>query len=304
MTTGSKQQKETTTPRNGKKAFSLISDEKLISLYTGMLKCRMLEERAQDLFKRGKLAAGYDSIAGREAAIVGVTIDLLEGDAMVASGHGLLPDFVKGLPTEEVFRRLMSSDGMSHRWPDPGYAALIATGVAMANKSHNDKKVAVTFQRGRSSASGAWKEALAFAGAHRLPILFVDSGTPQTRESAGKAEAHDFPCITADRNDVVAVYRVASEAISHARKGNGPTLIECMTYRLNESSSTRQGMHPYRRTEGGRSESDPLLNMERYLADKGLFGEGLKAGIRAAFTKDLEAAIGKAGKASLRGRLR
>ncbi len=304
MTTRSKQQKETNAPVNGKKTFSLISDEKLISLYAAMLKCRMLEERAQALFKRGKFPAGYDSIAGREAAIVGVTIDLLEEDAIVASGHGLLPDFVKGLPAEEVFRQLMSSDGMSHRWPDPGYAALIATGVAMANKGHNDKRVAVTFLRGRSSASGAWKEALAFAGAHRLPILFVDSGTPQTRESAGKAEAYDFPCITVDRNDVVAVYRVASEAITHIRKGNGPTLIECMTYRLKGRTPTRPSKHLRLGEEGGRSESDPILNMERYLADKGLVHEGLKAGIVAAFTKDLDAAIGKARKAPLRGRLR
>ncbi len=304
MTTRSKQQKETTAPRNGEKTFSLISDEKLISLYTGMLKCRMLEERAQALFKRGKLAAGYDSIAGREAAIVGVTIDLLEEDAMVASGHGLLPDFVKGLPTEEVFCRLTSGNGMNRRWPDPGYAALIATGVAMANKGHNDKRVAVTFLRGRSTASGAWKEALAFAGAHRLPILFVDSGPSQTRESAGKAEAYDFPSITVDRNDVVSVYRVASEAISHARKGNGPTLIECMTYRLNGRTPTRPNRRLHPAEVDGRSESDPILNMERYLADKGLFRELLKAGIVAVFTKDLDAAMGKARKKPLPGRLR
>lgn len=304
MTTRSKQQKETTAPRNGKKTFSLIPDEKLISLYTGMLQCRMLEERAQALFKRGKFPAGYDSIAGREAAIVGVTIDLLEEDVIVASGHGLLPDFVKGLPTEEVFCRLMSGNGMNRRWTDPGYASLIATGVAMASKSRNDQRVAVTFLRGRATAGSAWKEALAFAGAFRLPILFVDSGTPRTREGLRKAEVYDFPCITVDSNDVVAVYRVASEAITHARKGNGPTLIECMTYRLNGRMPTRPSSRLHPAEEGGRSESDPILNMERYLADKGLFGEGLRAGISAAFTKDLDAAMGKARKAPLHGRRR
>jgi TPP-dependent pyruvate/acetoin dehydrogenase alpha subunit len=77
-----------------------------------------------------------------------------------------------------------------------------------------------------------------------------------------------------------------------------------MTYRLKGRTPTRPSKHLRLGEEGGRSESDPILNMERYLADKGLFHEGLKAGIVAAFTKDLDAAIGKARKAPLPGRLR
>ena len=91
-------------------------------------------------------------------------------------------------------------------------------------------------------ASIAWHEALARACAQRLPILFVSqSDTPvwagepqrtvQDREAGLKAQAGGLPEIAVDGNDVVAVYRVATEAIAHARRGNGPTLIECQAER-------------------------------------------------------------------------
>ena len=84
-----------------------------------------------------------------------------------------------------------------------------------------------------------------------------------------KTKACSFPVIAVDGNDAVAVYRVASEAIAHARKGDGPTLIECI------------------RTKAG----DPLLNMEKYLVRKGLFSEEFKRKVAAGCSEKLDAAL-------------
>jgi TPP-dependent pyruvate/acetoin dehydrogenase alpha subunit len=121
---------------------------------------------------------------------------------------------------------------------------------------------------------------LKFAGVHTLPILFVSQSTPPTEPSLLdpqinarriplKTKAYSFPTITVEGNDAVAVYRVASEAIAHARKGDGPTLIECQRWQV----------------------GDPLLNMEKYLIRKGLFNEECKWQVAAGFSKELDSAI-------------
>jgi pyruvate dehydrogenase E1 component alpha subunit len=84
-----------------------------------------------------------------------------------------------------------------------------------------------------------------------------------------KTKAYSFPTIAVDGNDVVAVYRVAHEAIAHARMGDGPSLIECQT-------------------DGP---GDPILNMEKYLSGKGLFTDGFKAEVTDRFRRELDAAI-------------
>jgi TPP-dependent pyruvate/acetoin dehydrogenase alpha subunit len=109
---------------------------------------------------------------------------------------------------------------------------------------------------------------LSFAGVHDLPMIFVSHPKPVNTKL--QAQAYAFPTIAVDGNDVVAVYRVACEAIAHARKGNGPTLIECQTLPSN---------------------GDPILNMEQYLRRKGLFREELKKDVTVKFGKALDAAI-------------
>jgi TPP-dependent pyruvate/acetoin dehydrogenase alpha subunit len=89
-------------------------------------------------------------------------------------------------------------------------------------------------------------------------------------ETALKVDARGFPAIAVDGNDVVAVYRVATESIAHARRGNGPTLIECMVERSKSH--------------------DPIRKMEAYLMRRGLFSKGMKVEIADRFTRQLDAA--------------
>ena len=250
--------------------FSLISNDKLLQLYSTMLKSRMMAERIRILFKQNNFSANGSLVVGHEAAAVGVAIDLAPEDTVAPPPGDLIPCFINGLPLEKLF------GGLFHPLaPSPGIAARlkIAADAAMANKLNKNNKISVAFSTGEPASLGPWHQALSFAGLHGLPMIFVS----WMKSIPLKTKACGFPAITVDGNDAVAVYRVASEAIAHARKGNGPTLIECQRWKA----------------------GDPILTMEKYLICKGLFSEGYKAEVAAAFNKELDAAIETAKKLSL-----
>jgi TPP-dependent pyruvate/acetoin dehydrogenase alpha subunit len=221
--------KAETTPAD--EGFSLISNRKLLTLYAAMLECRRIAEGARN--RRGSNGAG--SLLGHEATAVGAAIDLLARDTVAA------------------------------HWPDTALQAInpfvsiasSASRAASSARAHQDgQKVTLLFSSSKSGAQPSWLKALTLAANHNLPILFVSlapasaASQPFSVESIPtKRHGYAFPQISVDGKDVVAVYRVASEAIAHARKDHGPTLIDC--------SASDAG--------------DPLENMRKYLSGKGLF---------------------------------
>jgi pyruvate dehydrogenase E1 component alpha subunit len=262
---------------NGK--FSLISDEKLIGLYTNLLRCRAMELQLNgnsDVIGKGFL--------GHEAALVGTAIDLGPGDIVCSPGRGLLTDFSE----EHAIEKLLADSGHNGRNgfsnPKAGNGsraggssfAHAAIGTALANKTARNGKIAVVYSAG-TDADGL-HEAIHVSSVHALPMIFVqqwNGDSARTRSSARKAgrgkepveQTPWFPSITVDTHDVVAVYRVANEAISRARLGRGPTLIECRPYLLGRNTDKQNGRHS----------GDPVLNMEHYLRAKGLFDPKLKS---------------------------
>jgi TPP-dependent pyruvate/acetoin dehydrogenase alpha subunit len=281
MMTKSKEQSPVPTAKNG---FSLISDEKLLALYATMLKCRMLQERIRILLIKNKLNGNDYAAVGQEAAAVGVAINLLPEDTISTFPRDLIPLFIKGLPLEELFAQpfnaIASSSTMAAQLN-------LATGADIASKANHSNKIAVIFCNRDYTSHSAWQEALRFAGIHTLPILFVSQSTlpaepalldPQinAKRIPLKTKSYSFPTITVESNDAVAVYRVASEAITHARKGEGPTLIECQSWQA----------------------GDPLLNMEKYIIREGLFSEKYKRQVAAGFLEELDSAIELAEKTS------
>jgi TPP-dependent pyruvate/acetoin dehydrogenase alpha subunit len=209
--------------------FSLISRQKLLTLYSAMLRCRSISERSMAPTKSG------NSVVGHEAVAVGAAIDLHPHDTVAAA-----------------------------RWPQSALKEInpsvsIAPSISFASRSALREKggrgITVLFASGKEKSQSSWMSALTFAGGHNLPFLFVSLSGPNASEEIAWAEAlsmkgkkYSLPLIAVDGYDVVAVYRVASEAIAHARKGHGPTLIDCRLA----------------------SFGDPLKNMQKYLLDKGL----------------------------------
>jgi TPP-dependent pyruvate/acetoin dehydrogenase alpha subunit len=217
--------------------FSLISNQKLLALYAAMQGCRMIAERSRREPQEKKSTGIVRSILDHEAAIVGAIIDLQAGDAVAPT-----------LRPSAVLNAINPSVSISSTISLPSRSAIA---------NHDRRNVTVLFS-GRGQSFEAWQKALNLASAQSLPILFVSfnrlqrSGwTIDTTGTPPKKRGYAIPSINVDGNDVVVVYRVASEAIAHARKGHGPTLIECMV------------MHP----------SDPIQNMKKYLLRKGLLDE-------------------------------
>jgi pyruvate dehydrogenase E1 component alpha subunit len=269
--------------------FSLISNRKLRDLYTAMLKCRMLEERVGTAGKTLRQRNGRELPPRREAVTAGIALDLRPDDTVFSAAPDPLAAFVKGVPLESIVRThrrpLASGDA-----PEPcaghgilrgnSAAGTMAAGAAFAHKLTKRGNVSVVFYSG-SEAEDPWRETVDFAAAHRLPVIFVRvaglpdktaaAGQPRTAERRRKAPAP--PVIPVDRDDVVAVYRVAHEAIAHARNGNGPTLIDCVPL---------PGQHG--------AAPDAIRNMEAYLAGKGLHAEQTRAAVTAEFARALQAA--------------
>ncbi len=307
------------------KGFSLISCEKLLQLYRAMLKCRMLNERVNTLTKPNRRIEDRFPAAGHEAAVAGAVIDLLPEDTLVPSAHDLCAGFVKGVPLEEMFGQLLSSAASSDNgmrdlaqecyeplnvlaaFPTNKARLDRATRIASENKTKGNCKVVVVFSGGVAASGSLRLDAVDFAGMKDLPIALVchdphavGEGGPEPQAKAGdlslKALASGIPCIPVDGNDVVAVYRVASEAFAHARKGCSPTIIECKT--CGSPSLRGRGSAKARPQEGAKLQSanDPILAMESYLTGKGLFNESLRIEVTRQFSKELDEAIALAKK--------
>lgn len=305
----------------------LISNDKLKQLYTTMLQCRLLEERARILKKQARFKGNYYAAVGQEATAVGAAIDLRLEDTIAPSHRDFISNFIKGVPLEALFSQLYgrttSPDRGRSAPAHAGYAPLniitpastiaaqlnIGTGVALANQMKKNDNVVVAFSGEGSTSLGFWHEALNFAGVRNLPIVYVCQNNLwaesvsvklQTKvdDISLKAAGYGFPGITVDGNDVVAMYRVAQEAIDRARHGGGPTLIEAKTYRWYGHSEIDPAKYRTAEEVEEWKAKDPILAMEGYLAGKNLFSTDWKQQISEDFAKKLDTAVEFAEKSS------
>jgi TPP-dependent pyruvate/acetoin dehydrogenase alpha subunit len=304
----------------------LISNDKLKQLYSTMLKCRLLDERTRILKKQARFKGDYYAAVGQEATAVGTSIDLRPEDTVAPSPRDFVLNFIKGTPLtaifSQVYGRSTSPDKGRSTPAHCGYAPLniippastiaaqlnIGTGIALANQMKKNDNVVVAFSGEGSTSLRFWHEALNFSGVRNLPIVYICQNDPWAESVSVKLQTnvndislnaigYGFPGITVDGNDVVAVYRVAQEAIERARSGGGPTLIEAKTYRWYGHSEIDPAK--YRATDEVEEwkSKDPIAAMEHYLTGKGLFSDAWKKEISDDFQKELDAAIEVAEKA-------
>src|SRR5437868_12041094 len=287
-----------------------FGEDILRRLYSYMLKCRMVEEKARNLFKQGKFAGNYYAAVGQEATEVGCTIDLKPEDCIAPSHRDFISHIMKGTPLKymyaQLYARKTSPDQGRSSPAHCGYAPLnvitpsstiaaqlnIGTGVALAYKMQKKPFVTVAFSGDGSTSLGFWHEALNFAGVLHLPIVYVIQNNlwaesvgvkQQTKveDLSVKAQAYGFPGITVDGNDVLAVYRVAQEAIHRARIGGGPTLIECKTYRWYGHSEIDPAKYRSPEEVEEWKAKDPIPRMERYLAKHNMWSDKFKEALLA-----------------------
>lgn len=289
----------TSSTKNG---GSLISHDKLRQLYSTMLQCRMLEEKALGLKKMARFKDKDSSTVGQEAAFVGAAIDLRPEDAVAPSQHDFIANFIQGVPLNALFSRIYGRATSVDKGRSPSQRVFapipsltlaaqlnLGNGIALANKTLQNETIVIAFFAADSTSLESLHEALHFADAHDLPIVFVcqnnfeTESVPLRQQTNGKdirrkAQAYGFPSIPVDGNDAVAMYRVAYESIQRARNGGGPTWIEAKTHRRDARSS----MNP---------NQDPLTAMEGYLTQRNLFTPAWKQQIMEFFSKEMNEAI-------------
>ncbi len=247
----------------------LIPRRRLLELYAGLVRCQILKQRLASGAYGFRIRAGQSDAA----PAVAIATALRGGDVMATSAGDLLPEFARSRRRLEAFfaRRMRAVRG-------PAFTAQLNSALAAARRHRrkNSGNIAVIFAAGKQAAGAAWRNALAAAARERLPMLFVSRSEPA--DAGGKmAAAPGLPSMNVDCNDVVACYRVASEAMAHARRGNGATLIRCLEW---PASLARDC-----------AASDPVASMERYLAAAGVSVSRARAAAAAQPGRSLEAAL-------------
>ncbi|WP_028922246.1 thiamine pyrophosphate-dependent dehydrogenase E1 component subunit alpha [Pseudonocardia acaciae] len=300
----------------------MASDERLLSMLRRMIEIRGFEDEVQRLFTKNLVRGSTHLCNGQEACAVGACFALREGDSMLCTyrGHGAV--LAMGAPLDGTFAEILGREsglcrgkGGSMHLTDVGVGAYgsfaivgahlpIATGLAFAAKHTGSGAVSLCFFGDGSTNIGAFHEALNLAGIWKLPVLFfcennlygeyspIATTTPVER-LASRADSYGMPGVRVDGNDVVAVHTAVSEAAARARAGEGPTLIEAMTYRHRGHSRTDPGKY---RPAGELAEwlaKDPITRLEALLAENGVAPEAI-AQARADADKAVEAALERA----------
>ncbi|MGD9769569.1 MAG: thiamine pyrophosphate-dependent dehydrogenase E1 component subunit alpha [Pseudolabrys sp.] len=238
-----------------------IGEEMRLKMYRMQVELREAEQRAYDLFLQNLVKGTSHLSLGQEAVATGFAAAMKPGDLSFCTYRGHAHTLARGVPVEKVLGELMQRDnglmrgkggsmhltsaehGVMGSYAIIGAHLPIACGAAWRAQYKGDKDVSVCFFGDGTTNIGAFHEALNFAVVWKLPVIFVcennlymeytpiGSVTAVEHPAADRAAAYGLPRIVIDGNDADAVYRAARDAYAKARAGQGPSLIECMTYR-------------------------------------------------------------------------
>lgn len=309
---------ETEKSDNGRKNGN--GRELMLGLYKMLVKCRMCDEKARILFRQGKYAGNFYSGVGQEAAEVGAAYSLREDDWIAPSHRDWTSNIIKGAPLNlcfaQLFGKVTSPDRGKSTPAHMGYPPIhtitpassiagqlaVGTGVAFGLKKLRRDTVVVSFFGDGATSLGGFHEALNFAGVHKLPIIYVCQNNlwaesvplrlqTALKDLADRAKAYGFPGISLDGNDVMAVYDAATKAIARARAGEGPTFLECKTYRWYGHSEIDPAKYRMKEEVEAWKKRDPLVLFEKVLRDKKLLTDESKANIAKEITQEINEAV-------------
>lgn len=270
-----------------------LSDEDIKGMYETLILSRVFDRRALNLQREGRIGS-YAPILGQEASQVGSACGLEKTDWIFPSFREIGVYLAMGYPMHKLFQ-YWSGDERGARCPDNlnifpicvpvGTQMPHAVGAAMAAGYKGDRIAAIAYFGDGGSSKGDFHEGLNMAGVFRLPVVFICQNNqwaisvPRERQTASgtiaqKAYAYGFEGIQVDGNDIFAVYKASREAAEKARNGNGPTLIECFTYRMSDHTTSDDAAR-YRAKEEVEKwrPKDPVLRLKLYMEKKGLWTE-------------------------------
>src|SRR5215470_18798338 len=280
-----------------------LAEDQVRHLHRIMLLSRRFDERLLTLQRQGRIGT-FAPIKGQEAVQIGAVAPLQQEDWVVPSFRETAAAIYRGTPLSGL---LIFQAGYNEGGHIPegqrtlpiavpvGTQIPHAVGIAYGMKYRLQPHVTLVFFGDGATSQGDFHEGLNFAGVFNTPTIFLCQNNqwaislPRRKQTksqtlAQKALAYDIPGIQVDGNDLFAVHGAAREAVERARSGDGPTLIECVTYRLS-LHTTADDPTRYRSDEEVKAweKRDPLVRLQKYLMDRKLLSDK--------YLKDLEADI-------------
>jgi pyruvate dehydrogenase E1 component alpha subunit len=270
-----------------------ISEELLIRLHRTMLLSRRFDERLLTLQRQGKIGT-FGPIKGQEASQLGAVAVLEDKDWFVPSFREMGAEIWRGRKLEEVLLAYggfneggaMAEDASNLPVSIPVATQIpLAAGIGYGIKYRRQNQVVMVFFGDGATSEGDFHEAMNFAAVFQTPAVFVCQNnqwaislprSKQTRSKtlAQKALAYGMAGLQVDGNDVLAVYAAAREAVDRARSGDGPTMIECITYRMSVHT-TADDPKRYRKEQEVRQweKRDPITRFQKYLKNKNVLSQ-------------------------------
>jgi pyruvate dehydrogenase E1 component alpha subunit/2-oxoisovalerate dehydrogenase E1 component alpha subunit len=282
-----------------------LSRDQLLDLYYWMRLTRSLEERLVNLYRQTKVVGGLFRSLGQEACAVGTAYALRREDVLSPLIRNLGSMLVKGATPLEVLRQYMAKGDSPTRGRELnihfgdvaernfigqishlGDMVPVMAGVTLSFKLRKEPRVGLVYVGDGATSTGAFHEGINFAAVQRCPLVVVVENnlyaysTPTSKQCAAerladKAAGYGIPAVRADGNDVVAAYEVTRDAVARARRGEGVTLVELMTYRRKgHAEHDNQSYVPAGEIDRWASENDPLDRFQQRLTGT----EGVAAG--------------------------
>ena len=297
-----------------------IEKEKLIDMLKTMIRIRRFEERVVEKFAAGEISGFVHSYIGQEAVATGACANLRLDDYITSThrGHGHV--IAKGGKTELMMAELYGKKagyckgkGGSMHIADVDIGILgangivgagipIAGGAALSAQMRGTDQVAVCFFSDGASNTTRFHEGVNLASIWKLPVVYVIENNQYAESTpisyavnianlADRAAAYGIPGRTIDGNDVLAVYEAVGEAVARARKGEGPTLIECKTYRWRgHFEGDMQTYKPKEEVEEW-MKKDPIPRFRRKLVETGVLTEKEADEIDQAMLEEMDEAV-------------
>ncbi len=299
-------------PANGEVAGSLpLGDEELVAGYMAVARARHFDERAVVLQRQGRLGV-YAPYRGQEAAQVGTAMALGPQDWLVPSYRESAAALTHGLPLSQLVL-YWRAHAEGWRYPAdvrvlPFYIPIAtqlphAVGLAVAGRFQREPWVVMVYVGDGGTSEGDFHEALNFAAVYRAPVVFVVQNNgwaisvPTERQMgnvrvADRALGYGMPGVRVDGNDYVACLVTARAAVARAGAGDGPTLIEAVTYRLAPHTTSDDPQRYRDEAETARREAEePLGRLRTVLAARGLWAAKREAEFMAELDEELDAAL-------------
>ncbi len=278
--------------------FSAAPDGRtLIDIYRKMVQIRLNDERFISLMKAGKMVMPYYSARGQEAIPAAISVQLTDQDYLVTIYRGIHDMVAKGVPAKLIWAELAGRStgackgkGGPMHITHPQSGCMVTTGIvgagmpigcglALAAQLRGEDRVTITNFGDGASNIGAFHESLNLAAVWKLPVIFVCQNNRYAEHTAfakgtsvervaDRAKSYNIPGVCIDGNDPLAVYAAAKAAIARARSGDGPTLIEAMTFRFNGHLIGDAGEYIPKAEYQAALAADPYPRFRKWLIDE------------------------------------